>query len=90
LSEAKSEAKKIADEISQGEHISLDLTASQRLAVGRALEILSPLNIPIDIVASHYVEAHRQIGAIGGNLLDAARYYAKHHGGITQKTVPTP
>jgi|SRR5947209_17385927 len=67
LATAKTTAKAIADEIAQGEHISLELTSTQRLAIQRALEILAPLDIPIDVAAGRYAEAHRYLRDTGGS-----------------------
>src|SRR6185312_2549554 len=58
LAVAKATAKDLADEITQGQHVSLELTANQRLEIQRALEILAPLNIPLDVAAGRYAQAH--------------------------------
>src|SRR6185437_8699943 len=87
LAVAKSTAKTIADEITQGQHVSLELTANQRLEIQRALEILAPLNIPLDLAASRYAQAHGALAETKADLVEAARQYAKQHGGVIQKSV---
>lgn len=88
LESAKSTAKAIAKEIAQGQQISLELTAPERLAVQRALQLLSPGTLPIDMVVGHYVEAHRQLRDSGVDLMEAVRFFLRRHSGVVQKTVP--
>lgn len=87
LAEAKTEARKIANEITQGEHIRLDLTANDKLAIERAREILAPLNIAIDVACGEYAESLRALGGTG-SILEACRDFAKRNStGLTKITV---
>jgi hypothetical protein len=88
LATAKAAAKKIADEINQGEHISLELTAAQRIEAQRAFEISVTLKVPLDVIVSRYAEAHRQLIGTDTDVVEAARVFAKSHIGIVKKTLP--
>ncbi|HXT13739.1 MAG TPA: hypothetical protein VN873_19475 [Candidatus Angelobacter sp.] len=57
LGRGKATSKTPADEITQGQHISLELTANQGLEIQRTFEILAPLNIPLDVAANRYAQA---------------------------------
>src|SRR5215471_15920795 len=65
---ARAEAKQIADSITQGQHISLELSAIEKLAVHRALEILAPLGIPIDAAAARFADAQRALNGTDGDV----------------------
>ena len=88
LAEAKAEAKRIADDITEGEHISLELTAGQRLAVKRALEIATQLGIPVDVAVSKYAEAYRHLHETGADVAEVCRKYAKQNAGSVLISVP--
>jgi hypothetical protein len=51
----------------------LELTANQRLEIQRALEILSPLNIPLDVAANRYAQAHTSLAETKADMVEAAR-----------------
>ena len=60
--------------------------ASDRLVYGRALEAVKEFDLPLDAVALEYSEARKLLDGVP--LVDAARFYARHHGrGIKRKPV---
>lgn len=58
------------------------LDAKTRLAYARAEELLSPLNVPVDLAAAQYAEARCPLADVGVGIVEAARDYAHRHAGI--------
>src|SRR5262249_41040502 len=86
LDEAKSEAEAKAAQLSRGDVDAMQLNGEDRLAYGRALDAAKEFNLPLDTVAREYSEARKLLDGVA--LVDAARFYARHHGkGIKRKSV---
>jgi len=86
LAEAKSEAEAKAAQLSRGDLDALHITGKDRLIYSRALEAIRPLEMPLDAAATEYAEAKKHLG--GFALMEAARFYMRHHGhGILPKPV---
>ena len=65
----------------------VQITGRDRLVYGRALEAIRDHGSPLDAVAIEYSEAKKLLDGVP--LLDAARFYARHHQrGIKHKAVP--
>ncbi len=86
LDKAKAEAEAKASQLSRGDVDAAQLTGRDRLVYGRALEAVKGHGVPLDAVAIEYGEARKLLDGVP--LVDAARFYAKHHGlGIKRKAV---
>ena len=86
LDNAKNEAAAKAAQLARGDVDAMQLNGKDRLAYGRALEAIRTLGMPLDAAAIDYAEARKILK--NNSLLDAARFYMRHHGhGITGKSV---
>jgi integrase len=94
LERAQREAEAKASQLSRGDIDATMLKGRDRLVYGRALDAVKEFGVPLDGVALEYAEARKLLGEIshsennGATLIDAARFYARHHGaGIKRKPV---
>jgi integrase len=78
LEAARSEAEAKASQLSQGHLDAALLRPNDRLEYGRAKHAVKELGLPLDAVAIEYSEARKLLDGVP--LLDAARFYARHHG----------
>ena len=86
LETAKAEAEAKAAQLARGDVDAAQLTGTDRLIYGRALEALRPLAVSLDAAALEYADARNVLD--GFSLMDAARFYVRHHGrGIVRKSV---
>src|SRR5215475_10361028 len=86
LGEATSEAEAKASQLSRGDVDAAQLSGKDRLEYGRAKDAVKEFNLPLDAVAIEYSEARKLVDGVP--LIDAARFYARHHGkGIKRKGV---
>ena len=86
LQAAKGEAEAKASQLSRGDVDAVQLSGRDRLVYGRALEEVREFDLPLDAVAIQYKEARKLLDGVP--LVDAARFYARHHGnGIQRKSV---
>lgn len=86
LETATTEAEAKASQLSRGDVDAVQLSGRDRLVYGRALDAVRQFAVPLDAAAIEYSEARKLLN--GTPLLDAARFYARHHGGgIKRKTV---
>lgn len=86
LEKAASEAEAKASQLSRGDIDAMQLTGRDRLEYGRAKDAVKQFGVPLDAVAIEYGEARKLLDSVP--LLDAARFYARHHGrGIKRKPV---
>src|SRR5215472_266308 len=84
--EAKTEAEAKASQLSRGDVDAVQLSGKDRLEYGRAKDAVKDFALPLDSVAIEYSEARRLLDGV--SLLDAARFYARHHGnGLKRKSV---
>jgi integrase len=83
---ATSEAEAKAAQLSRGDIDAVQLTGRDRLVYGRALEAIREHALPLDAAALEYSDARKLLDGVP--LVDAARFYARHHGrGIKRKPV---
>ncbi|MGB9156767.1 MAG: hypothetical protein WCB20_09775, partial [Chthoniobacterales bacterium] len=83
---ATSEAEAKAAQLSRGDMDAAQLSGRDRLIYGRALDAIKALDVPLDAAAHEYKQARELLN--GASLVDAARFYARHHGsGIKRKAV---
>jgi integrase len=86
LDAAKTEAAAKAAQMARGDLDAVQLTGRDRLTYGRALDAVKPFGAPLDAAAIEYAEAKKLLG--GHSLVEAARFYMRHHGkGIAAKPV---
>ena len=84
---AFTDAETTATKLSEGELNVLELKGDIRMAYARAVEMLRPTGVPLEMAAMHFAEAFRILG--GANMVQAAEFYMKHHpSNMPQKTVP--
>jgi len=86
LDAATGEAEAKAAQLSRGDIDAAQLSGRDRLVYGRALDALKTFDLPLDAAAYEYRQARELLN--GASLVEAARFYARHHGrGIKRKTV---
>ena len=86
LEAATNEAEAKAAQLSRGDMDAAQLSGRDRLVYGRALDAIKALDVPLDAVAHRIQQARKLLN--GASLVDAARFYARHHGsGIKRKAV---
>jgi integrase len=78
LEKATSEAEAKASQLSRGDVDAMQLSGKDRLVYGRAVEAVREHGVPLDAAALEYSEARKILDGVG--LVDAARFYARHHG----------
>ena len=84
---AYTEAETVTTKLSQGELSVVELKGEDRLAYVRAMAAIADTGVPLEMAAIHFAEAHKILN--GASLLDAARFFAKHHpSNMPKKTVP--
>lgn len=84
---ATTEAEIVATKLSTGEVNVLTLTSDDRLSYVRAIEVLKPTGVPLEMAAMQFAEAFKLLEGV--SLLEAARFYVKknpHRG--PKKLVP--
>jgi integrase len=86
LGEATNDAEAKASQLSRGDVDATLLSGKDRLEYGRAKDAVKDFALPLDAVAIEYSEARKLLDGVP--LLDAARFYARHHGrGLKRKSV---
>ena len=86
LQEATNEAEAKASQLSRGDMDATQLSGKDRLEYGRACDAVKDFKLPLDAVAIQYAEARKLLDGVP--LIDAAGFYARHHGkGIMRKSV---
>jgi integrase len=83
---AFTDAETTATKLSEGELNVLELKGEARMAYARAVEILRPTGVPLEMAAMIFAESHRILG--DAIHVDAARFFKKHHhSNLPRKTV---
>jgi integrase len=83
---ARNEAEAKAAQLSRGDVDAVQLSGRDRLEFGRARDAVKEFGSPLDAVAIEYKEARKLLDGV--SLLDAARFYARHHHrGVKRKPV---
>lgn len=78
LAKAKTEAEIVATKIQNGQVHVLELQSHDRDIYLQAQELIRPTGERLDLVAAKYAEAWQLLGN-SGSVIEAARYFAKHH-----------
>jgi integrase len=84
--EARREAERIARQLSTGEATAASFRNADAASFGRALELLRPSGISLEVAVATYAKALDILG--GDAVIDAAQFYARHRvDKITRRTV---
>ncbi|MEW6160733.1 MAG: hypothetical protein AB1813_25155 [Verrucomicrobiota bacterium] len=75
LALAKTDAERIARQLSCGEATAASMLASEAIAYGRAMEILRPTGVSLELAVSTYAKAVELLG--GDHVIEAARFYKR-------------
>jgi len=71
--EARNEAQKIARLMATGETTAAAIRNPQAASYGRAVELLRPTGIPLELVAGHFAEAFKILGS--DRIIEAAQFF---------------
>jgi integrase len=84
--EAKREAEKIARQLATGDATAATMKNSEAASYGRAMELLRPFNVSLELVAAKYAKA---VEIRGGDFIVEDATYCARHGvdKITRRTV---
>jgi len=86
LDNSLNEAGAKASQLSRGDVDAAQLSGKDRLEYGRAKDVVREFALPLDAVAIEYKEARNFLDGVP--LIEAAQFYAKHHGrGLKRKSV---
>ena len=77
---AREQAAARASELANGDLSVLSLKAEDGAAYRRAMQLLQPCGVSLEIAAAQYAEAHKILGGI--SLIEAAKMAAKTHHGL--------
>jgi integrase len=72
---ARAEAKRLATLLAAGQTTAASLRNSEAASFGRAMELIRETGVPLEIVAGHFAEAYKTLGA--DLVVEAAKDYAK-------------
>lgn len=85
--EALETAGRIAQFLAAGDSAAAQVSARELAGYGRAVELLRPTAVPLELAATVFAEAHRILGS-GERILEACRYFAdRDPSRLTPKTV---
>ena len=86
LDKAKMEAEAKAAQLSRGDVDAMQISGKDRLVYGRAMEAVKETGVHLDAAALEYAQARKILDGVP--LVDAARFYVRHHGrDVTRKPV---
>jgi integrase len=75
--EAQQEAQRIATQLTKGDLDGAGFTRGQSAACARALQMLEPTGVPIEVAVSEFVAARKALGNV--SLSRAVEYYLRRH-----------
>jgi len=78
LDKAKMEAEAKAAQLSRGDMDAMQISGKDRLVYGRAMEAVKETGVHLDAAALEYAQARKILDGVP--LVDAARFYVRHHG----------
>lgn len=84
--EARKEAGRIARNLANGNAQAAMMRNADAASYGRAMELLRPTGVPLEVAAATFVEAFNTLG--DNALVEAARFYKTHRPGVTRRRVP--
>jgi integrase len=83
LGQARREAEKIAKQLSTGQAVAANMTNAQSASYGRAMELLKPYGISLELAVATFTRAFEILG--GDKIIEAATFYTRHR---ADKIVP--
>jgi integrase len=83
--EARREAEKIARQLSTGEATAATMRNTEAASFGRAIEILRPTGVSLELAAASFAEAFKILN--GNAIVEAAKFYLVRHKPIQPKAV---
>jgi integrase len=83
--EAKREAENIARQLSTGDATAATMRNTEAASFGRAIEILAPTGVSLELAAVSFAEAFRILN--GNAIVEAAKFYLARHKPIQPKAV---
>lgn len=87
LDEAITVGKKQADALQRGQHALLKLAPEDAAKYRQAGTLLRVTRKPLNLAVAEYVEAWKVLAG-AGSVLEAARFFARHHGKVKPMLVP--
>lgn len=88
LNEAKQEAEFVATKLASGEGQLLQLTSNDRSVYLQSLDLLRPLNVPLNVAVLEYVSAAKDLPD-GATLKETVDFYRRRNpAAIQRRTVP--
>ena len=84
---AQDEAEAKASQLSRRDVDAMQLNGENRLAYGRPKDAVKEFNLPLGCRLIEYSEARKLLDGV--SLVDAARFYARHHRSGFMKTYPS-
>ncbi|MBL9169898.1 MAG: tyrosine-type recombinase/integrase [Verrucomicrobiales bacterium] len=88
LSDAKVAAERVATLMSQGETYAAGFGAEERAVFSRLTEMIRPINVPLEVAVSDYVEALTLLGGNRQRLIEAAHFFVQRNpSALPEKTV---
>ena len=84
---AQDEAEAKASQLSRRDMDAMQLNGENRLAYGRPKDAVKEFNLPLGCRLIEYSEARKLLDGV--SLVDAARFYARHHRSGFMKTYPS-
>ena len=83
---AIAEAKSVGRQLARGDFGTVELSAADRVSADRALTILKPLGVPLELCASEYVDARTRLGKVSlSQVVDS--YLKRHPANLVSKKV---
>jgi hypothetical protein len=76
LSKARAEADRVARQISTGEATAAAMSNSDAASFGRAMELLRPTGLALEVAAAIIVKAIEILG--GDHIIESAKFYQRH------------
>jgi integrase len=74
--DARDEALRIARQVATGETTAATMRNSEAASFGRAVELLRPTGVSLELAAAHFAEAFKILG--GDTLIEAAKFFRRH------------
>ena len=86
LDDARTEAAAKVAQLARGDVEAMQLTSTDRLTYGHALDAIKATGVALDVAAFEYAQAAKTLA--GHSLVDAVSFYMRHHGnGVSGRVV---
>jgi integrase len=86
LEKARNEALRIGRQLNSGNHEAAAMRSSDAASYGRAIELLRPTGVSLELAAASFAKAFQILG--NDSLIEAAQFYRRHNANlVTHKRV---